>query len=191
MIRTRRRSIAGQLSQALGVSLGLLWSLASCAGGATTNEGANGTSFQLPSASSSPTAVASLPAKATPTASPRLEFSSTTEPAQTAPADAVAVEMAGPPPHYLPKDLVAQSGEIVFFVKNSAMRNHTIAIGRGPLKFAIDRVTNLPVALSGVVLTGHKATFRVDQFPPGDYVFWCAIEDHAAEGMTGTLTVSP
>jgi plastocyanin len=187
----RKRTIAGQFSRALGIWLGLLWSLASCGGGAPTSEGADGTSFQLPSASPSPTAVTSLPAKATPTASPRPEFSSTTEPASAAPVDAIAVEMAGPPPHYLPKDLVTQSGDIVFFVKNTSLGNHNIAIGRGPLKFTSDRVTNLPVALSGVVLTGHKATFSVDQLPSGAYVFWCTISDHAAEGMNGTLTVSP
>ncbi len=105
--------------------------------------------------------------------------------------NAIAVKMAGPPPHYLPKDLVTKSGDIVFFVTNTSLGSHTIAIGHGPLNMTPDRVTNVPDALSGIVLTGHTATFSVDQLPPGAYVFWCTIDGHALEGMTGTLTVNP
>jgi plastocyanin len=99
--------------------------------------------------------------------------------------------MAGPPPHYLPNDLVVPSGGLVFFVSNASQRNHNIAIALGPLTFSGDRVTNVPAVLSGVVLTGHQATFITDAIPPGSYVFWCTIEDHAAEGMQGTLTINP
>jgi uncharacterized cupredoxin-like copper-binding protein len=105
--------------------------------------------------------------------------------------DAIAVEMAGPPPHYLPQDLVTPSGDVVFFVRNTSLGNHNIAIGSAPLKFNTDNAINVPVALSGIVLTGHKATFSVDALPPGAYVFWCTIDGHALEGMHGTLTVNP
>ena len=99
--------------------------------------------------------------------------------------------MAGPPPHYLPKELVAPSGDLVLFVSNTSLGNHTIAIARGPLRIINRKVTNVPSALSDTVLTGHKATFSIDAIPPGSYVFWCTISDHATEGMNGTLTVNP
>jgi plastocyanin len=182
---------AGHLWRARIVGLGLVWSLASCGGAAATTSSAAGASIQTSSASSSPTAVASLQARPTAMPAPRPEFSSSTEPATAAPIDAIALEMAGPPPHYLPKELVAPSGGLVFFVSNTSLGNHNIAIALGPLTFANYFVTNVPAALSGVVLTGHKATFSTDPIPPGSYVFWCTISDHASEGMHGTLTVNP
>ena len=187
----RNRIIDGQFSRARVIGLGLIWSVAACGGAAPTDSSADGASIQPSSAPSSPTAVASLQARPTATPTPRPEFSSTTEPATGAPVDAITLEMAGPPPHFLPKELDAPSGDIVFFVRNTSLGNHNIAIARGPLKFTNDRVTNVPSVLSGIVLTGHKATFTVDAIPPGSYVFWCTVSDHAAEGMHGSLTVNP
>ena len=184
-------SDAGHAWRTRIVGLGLTWSLVSCGGAAPTGSGAPGTSIQPSPVPSSPAPTASPPARPTATPSPRPEFTSTTEPATAAPADAIAFEMAGPPPHFVPEDLVAPSGDLVFFVSNTSLGNHTIAIGRGPLTFTADHVTNVPSALSGVVLTGHKATFQVNSIPPGAYVFWCTISDHAAEGMHGTLTINP
>ena len=37
----------------------------------------------------------------------------------------------------------------------------------------------------------QAATFTVAALPAGTYFIWCTIENHAAEGMTGTLTVNP
>ena len=99
--------------------------------------------------------------------------------------------MAGPPPHYVPAELVVPSGDVVFFVSNTSLGNHNIAIATGPLEFTNDRVTNVPSVLSGIVLSGHKATFSIEAIPPGSYVFWCTLSDHAAEGMHGTLTFNP
>jgi plastocyanin len=99
--------------------------------------------------------------------------------------------MAGPPPHYLPNDLTTRTGNTVFFVTNTSRGTHNIAVGRGPLKFKLGRATNVPLALSGNVLINTTATFSVDRLPPGAYLFWCTISDHAQEGMNGTLTVTP
>jgi plastocyanin len=186
-----RRPVAFTRAIPQVVALGLMLLLASCGGVAPTGSSAGRTSVQPVSASSSPIPVASLQARPTATASPPPEFTSTTEPATAAPVDAIDLEMAGPPPHYLPKELAAKTGAIVLFVSNTSLGSHNIAIARGPLTFTNDRVTNIPSAVSGNVLTGHKATFRIDAIPPGSYVFWCTISNHAAEGMNGTLTVNP
>jgi plastocyanin len=190
-IVVRNRIDVDQFSRVRVIGLGLMFSLASCGGAAPTDSSAGGTSVQPVSAPSSPTAVASLQARPTATASPPPEFTSTTESATAAPVDAIDFEMAGPPPHYLPKELVAPSGGTVFFVSNTSLGTHNIAIARGPLRITNRHVTNVPSALSGNVLSGHKATFSIDAIPPGSYVFWCTISDHAAEGMHGTLTVNP
>jgi plastocyanin len=99
--------------------------------------------------------------------------------------------MAGPPPHYLPGELATPAGHTVLFVTNSSRGTHNVAIGRGPLNFKLGRATNLPLALSGNVLINTSVSFSVDGLPPGAYLFWCTISDHAQEGMTGTLTVTP
>lgn len=88
--------------------------------------------------------------------------------------------MAGPPPHYVPSDLTAKAGDVVFFVTNTSHGTHTLAIGR---------VMGTSLATSRAVLVGHAAAFTVHGLHAGDYLIWCTIDDHAAEGMVGTLTV--
>jgi plastocyanin len=99
------------------------------------------------------------------------------------------VELAGPPPHYAPKELTAPSGNVVLSLRNTSLATHNMAIGPGPLTYKGDRVTNNPIAVTASVVKGATATFRVAGLLPGAYAFWCTIGDHAALGMRGTLTV--
>ena len=90
--------------------------------------------------------------------------------------------MAGPPPHYVPKDITAKAGDVVFFLTNESHGTHTLAIGR---------VAGTPLATSGSVLIGDSAVYEVYGLHSGEYVIWCTIDNHAAEGMVGTLTIEP
>ncbi len=86
--------------------------------------------------------------------------------------------MAGPPPHFVPADLIAPAGDLVFFLHNKSKGIHTLAIGRELHK---------PIVSSSSVPQGHAAVFTVHGLRAGDYVIWCTIDDHANEGMVGTL----
>jgi plastocyanin len=137
-----------------------------------------------------PSAEATFLATAAASAAP--ELSSTTVRATSAPDGAVTVEMTGPPPHYVPRAVTAKAGEVVFFLDNTSLQGiHTLAIDRAPLVFANDRVTNTPLAVSDKVIYRQAATFTVEGLKAGTYFIWCTIDNHAREGMTGTLTVNP
>jgi plastocyanin len=116
----------------------------------------------------------------TPSATPAPEVTSTTNPASAAPAGAIALELAGPPPHFVPTTLTGTAGNLVFFLKNTSEGIHTLAIGR---------VLYKPLAISAIVPKGQAAVFKVHGLRAGAYVTWCTIDDHAAEGMVGTLTL--
>jgi uncharacterized cupredoxin-like copper-binding protein len=109
----------------------------------------------------------------------------------SAPKGAIAVSMAGPPPHYVPATFTARSGDVTLFVTNGSHAAHDIAIDREPLQYSADRVTNLPLAVSSLIDVGTSAAFVVKRVPAGTYYFWCTIDGHATEGMTGTFTVRP
>jgi plastocyanin len=132
-------------------------------------------------AAASPATGTSSPAgTATPRATPSSEVSSTTEPAASAPPGAITVELAGPPPHFVPADLTAPAGDVVFFLHNSSQGTHTLAIGHELYK---------ALAISGNVPKGAAAAFTVHGLRAGDYIIWCTIDAHAVDGMVGTLTV--
>jgi len=136
----------------------------------------------------SPAAAATLLATAAPSAAP--ELSSTTVVSTAAPDGSVTVEMAAG--QFMPRTLVARAGEVVFFLNNTSVQGiHTLAIDRAPLEYSSGKVTNTPLAVSEKVRYRQAATFTVEALPAGTYFIWCTIENHAAEGMTGTLTVSP
>src|SRR5437762_10860353 len=128
-------------------------------------------------------------AAATPAATP--EFNSSTVAATSAPDGAVTVEMAGPPPHYVPRMVIAKAGDVVIYLDNTSQGIHTLAIDRVPLHYNGDRVTNVPLVVSDAVRYRSAATFTVEDLPAGTYYIWCTIDNHAAEGMTGTLTLNP
>ncbi len=91
--------------------------------------------------------------------------------------------MTGPPPRFVPDSLTVASGQdAVFFLTNHSHGVHTFTLG--PSR------TAPPLAGSTGVLLGHSALFSVHGLKPGAYVFWCTVDDHANEGMVGTLTVT-
>jgi len=130
----------------------------------------------LPPAGSSPAVGGSAqPASSKP------EANSTTEAATSAPAGAISVDMTGPPPKFVPADLVAPAGDLVFFLHNKSQGIHTLAIGRELHKALVS---------SSQVLHGQAAVFTVHGLQAGHYVIWCTIDGHAEEGMVGTLTLN-
>lgn len=164
--------------------------LASCGGVTAPTTPGTGTAA-LPS-STAPGETGSTATSVEPaTAAPSPEFAATTEPATGAPEGAVAVEMAGPPPHYLRGNLTIRAGDAIFFLTNNSLAAHNLAIDRARLVLIDGRVKNVPLVVSGTVAVGTSATFVVDRLVPGDYFIWCTLSDHAALGMTGTLTVTP
>lgn len=132
-------------------------------------------------ATSSPTQTAAAPTSSpSASASSLADLTSTTVLASAAPAGSIRVQLAGPPPHYNPAALSAKRGTVVFFLDNVSQGIHTLAIG--PL-------LHDPLAVSGPVRPGQAALFTVHDLPAGQYIIWCTIDGHAAEGMTGTLRV--
>ena len=105
-----------------------------------------------------------------------------TEEADEAPAGAILVELAGPPPRIVPDALSATAGDVVFFLDN-------VALG-SPHNLAIGTTLHESIASSRSVPIGHSAVFTVHGLAAGEYVIWCAVENHAVEGMVGTLTVT-
>jgi plastocyanin len=133
-------------------------------------------------ACAAPSGAASGPSVSpTPSATPAPEVTSTTKPASAAPVDAISLELAGPPPHFVPTTLTGTAGDLVFFLKNTSEGIHTLAIGR---------VLYKPLATSAIVPKGQGAVFKVYGLRAGPYIIWCTIDDHAAEGMVGTLTLN-
>ncbi len=108
-------------------------------------------------------------------------MTSTTKLASAAPVGAITLELAGPPPHFVPTSLTGRAGDLVFFLKNTAQGIHNLAIGT---------VLYKPLATSDIVQKGQAAVFEVHGLRAGVYVIWCTIDDHAAEGMVGTLTLN-
>jgi plastocyanin len=115
-----------------------------------------------------------------PTSSPPEGLASTDAPATEAPAGAVRVQLAGPPPHFEPADLTATAGDVDFFLDNTSIGTHTLAIGPA---------LNERLVVSRAVLSGQAAVFTVHALKRGQYMIWCTIDGHAAEGMVGTLNV--
>lgn len=117
--------------------------LASCGGVTAPTTPGTGTAA-LPS-SSAPGETGSTATSVEPaTAAPSPEFAATTEPATVAPVGAVAVEMAGPPPHYLPRNVTVEAGRVTFFLTNTSLAAHNLAIDRAQLVMIDGRVKNVP-----------------------------------------------
>ena len=148
-----------------GTMLVLAWIIAGCSATGTASDGP------------SPSAQASL---ATANLSPLAGPVSTTVPASVAPAGAVIVQLAGPPPRFEPADLTTKPGDLVYYLDNDSLGTHTLAIGP-----SIGEI----LAVSGNVESGRAAVFTVRGLQTGQYVTWCTIGDHTALGMVGTLTV--
>jgi uncharacterized cupredoxin-like copper-binding protein len=141
-----------------------------------------------PAAPVSPSQVtsASAPASASPTAG-TAGLAATTAPADVAPSGAITVAMSSF--KFDPSAITATSGTVTFFLQNvgagidpAAHQLHNLAIG-------VDQ--DHPLAESGYVAAGKAAVFTVQDLAAGTYMIWCMVPNHAANGMVGTLTVSP
>lgn len=155
--------------RSLPISKGAAIVLASIIAGCSGTPTGSGSQSLTPS--SSPAFSTALP-----TAGPR----STTVPATAAPAGSTQVQLAGPPGHFEPADLTATAGDIAFFLDNTSAGTHSLAIGPA---------LHESLAESANVLNGRAALFTVQGLQTGAYIIWCTVDNHAAEGMVGTLTV--
>jgi uncharacterized cupredoxin-like copper-binding protein len=139
-------------------------------------------------ASVSPSQV--TPASATPGASPTpgtAGLAATTAPADVAPSGAITVAMSSF--KFDPSALTATSGTIGFFLQNVGAGVDPIALQNHNLVIGVDQ--DHPLAESSYVSAGKAAVFTVQDLAPGTYMIWCSVPHHAANGMVGTLTVSP
>jgi plastocyanin len=166
---------------ASGTSLVLI--LAACTGSPLVS----GPTDLNTAAPSAPTRTSGTPA----TSAPAPEFSSSTESATAPPDGAVIIELAGPPGHFDPRMVTAKAGDVAFYLANTSPGDHSMAIDRVAITFNGDRVANVPLVVSNVVQRQTSAIFAVDGLPAGTYFFWCTVDSHAAEGMTGSLIVTP
>ena len=90
-------------------------------------------------------------------------------------------------PRFVPDQVTAKAGTVAFFIQNVRpslfmAQDHNMAIGP-----EIHKV----LARSPFVRVDKAAVLTVEGLTPGTYTFWCEIGVHAAEGMVGTLTITP
>jgi plastocyanin len=103
-----------------------------------------------------------------------------------APPGSVQVEMTHLTPfRFAPDALTVHADNAVFFLVNTAPDGAEIPIHT----FAIGPSLGELIAVSSPLRPGDSASFTVTGPLEGEYVIWCTIMDHAAEGMVGTLTV--
>jgi plastocyanin len=98
------------------------------------------------------------------------------------PPDAIRVDMTGPPPRFAPTELSVSGASATFYLVN-------MATGVDPHSFAIGGTNYRSIVSTGPIERGHSMVFTVQDLPPGQYIFWCTISDHAALGMRGTIEV--
>jgi plastocyanin len=140
----------------------------------------------------SPTATTVASPSLTPAATARkTELASVTTFLASAPKGAIAVSMAGPPPHYVPATFTARSGDVTLFVTNGSHAAHDIAIDREPLQYSADRVTNLPLAVSSLIDVGTSATFVVKARPGGHLLLLVHHRRPRRRGHGGDLRSQP
>ena len=72
---------------------------------------------------------------------------------------------------------LAKSGEMTFTLVNDGQSTHALEIEGQGIEKESDEVDG-----------GGTTTLTVD-LKPGDYEFYCPVDDHRAMGMEGTLTV--
>ena len=123
--------------------------------------------------------------------SPATSLVTRTESADTAPAGATTVRMAGAT--FDPSELTVKAGRVVFFLVNDDEpappdveafrrrdRRHEMALAGS---------VGVTIALSGHVEPQQAVAMTVESIPPGRYTFRCTI--HGQLNMSGTLEVTP
>ena len=141
------------------------------------------TTSPAPTAAPSPTVTATASRAPAPTPIPTLP--STTKDTTVAPPGAISIKLAREAPRFEPNQVTAKAGTVVFFLQMSprgSLADHNLAIGP-----EIHEV----LARSSFVQPTKSAVFTVEGLAPGTYTFWCQVPGHAANGMVGTLTITP
>ena len=80
---------------------------------------------------------------------------------------------------YQEKTLSAKSGQATINFDNPAQIGHDVCV---------ESPSGDQLGCSQVV-TATKTTLSVDLSQPGDYTFYCSVDQHRQAGMEGTLTV--
>jgi plastocyanin len=134
---------------------------------------------------------------------PMPTLASSTEKMGDAPAGAIPIIMtavdAGP--RFQPDNVTAKAGTVVFFLKNLPGKffspDHNLQIGPASTQFYADGSIRSGQVLAGTphIAANESAIFTVNNLAPGTYLFWCSVEaanaNHEANGMVGTLTITP
>lgn len=82
-----------------------------------------------------------------------------------------------------PANIVASGDPLLFYLVNSESSGFRH-------NMAITEASGHQLTVSDEVQVGHAALFSVHGLPPGRYIIKCTVDDHAADGMVGTLVVS-
>jgi uncharacterized cupredoxin-like copper-binding protein len=80
---------------------------------------------------------------------------------------------------FTPSDPTVKSGAVSFVLKND---------GQAPHSLEIEDVNGEDKELEGDVAPGQSGTLKVD-LQPGTYEFYCPVDGHRDQGMTGEITV--
>jgi uncharacterized cupredoxin-like copper-binding protein len=80
---------------------------------------------------------------------------------------------------YLPKELVVQSGDVMFLVRNDGAIEHN---------FVLEDQTKRSATTIPIIEPGDSSQVRVT-LPPGTYTIYCGLPGHREAGMTATLKV--
>jgi len=144
-------------------------------------------------------------ASGTQASSPLPTLASSVQRTSEAPAGAVPITMTvvdSNHPRFQPDTVTATAGTVVFYLSNVPVGgespDHAMVIGASDVQFYPDGSVKSGQVLadSGHIVANDKATFTVEGLKPGTYQFWCnvdvlGISTHGANGMVGTLTVTP
>lgn len=151
-----------------------------------------------PTAANSQTARATNPSTAAPTPTQRpsptiravgtiVPLDATFQPEASARTGAIPVQMGTCCRlAFVPTEITAKAGDVSLFLTNFPNNafpfDHDLKIGHE---------LGREIASSPRMKNGETGTLTIENMPAGEYVFWCAVEQHYQNGMVGTLTVTP
>lgn len=159
-----------------------------------------------PPPSQQPPATAPSARSQEPASEPTVQkLTATADVATKAPAGSILMVMtlAGGAPRFEPDQVSVKAGTAVFFMKNVPGKeapDHNMQIGPADTKFFADGSVRADQVLASTphVVANQAMTFTVSNLQPGTYRFWCSVDEgggggttHAADGMIGTLVVTP
>jgi plastocyanin len=161
-------------------------------------------SAAAPTATSSPTQSPTPTTAPTPTATAATTPSPSPQPTEAAPTPSptsagIAVYFGGIGAangiqlFFNPTAITVPAGDITFVLNNTTAAAHNMIIGPDSPTCTATACTFGPVTAAGPSVPAGSApkSFTVEGLAAGTYSYWCSIEDHAALGMVGTLTVTP